>query len=82
MATLKLLLGVENARLTCCRVVSLGGFCGLFCGPLVFFPCDFVWVPLRIVIGCFFRVLGFRFCVDFVEMWVSFGCSCVYFLCA
>jgi hypothetical protein len=44
------------------KVVSFGGFCGLFCGPLDFFPWVFVWVPLRVVFGCVFWILGFRIC--------------------
>jgi hypothetical protein len=39
MASLKLLLSIRKARLTWCRIASLGGLCGLFCGPLVFSMC-------------------------------------------
>jgi hypothetical protein len=52
---------------------------GCFAGPW-FFPCVFVWVPLGVVFGCFFQVLGLWFCGLFGLSWVSFGCSYVYFL--
>jgi hypothetical protein len=52
---------------------------GCFAGPW-FFPCVFVWVPLGVVFGCFFQVLGLRFCGLFGLLWVSFGGFYVYFL--
>jgi hypothetical protein len=55
------------------------GYVGCFGGPW-FFPCFFVWVPLRVVFGCFFQILALRFCALFGLLWVSFGCSYVYFL--
>jgi hypothetical protein len=71
MALLKLPLGVVKARLTCCRVVSLGGFCGLSFGSLSLFPCVFVWVLCGLLLGVLCWVLWFRlcgFCCVFCEL--------------
>jgi hypothetical protein len=48
MAMLKLLLGVEKARPTCCRFVCLGGFRGLFLGSLSVSR----WFFLGLFCGC------------------------------
>jgi hypothetical protein len=50
MATLMFLPGVGKARPNCCRVVCLGGFCGLFLESLGVFPFVLVWVLWRVLL--------------------------------
>jgi hypothetical protein len=41
---------IGKPRPNCCRVVCLGGFCGLFLGSLGIFPFVLVWVLWQVLL--------------------------------